>query len=55
MRKALAASPALQNYQLYVNAYGLGWKVEEHKELTLPAYSGTVDLHYAKPVESATP
>ncbi|MER6387729.1 DUF881 domain-containing protein [Streptomyces sp. NPDC059382] len=55
LRKAMAASPALQNYQLYVNAYGLGWKVEEHKELTLPAYSGTVDLHYAKPVESATP
>ncbi|OEJ32783.1 DUF881 domain-containing protein [Streptomyces subrutilus] len=51
LRKALAASPALQNYQLYVNAYGLGWKVDEHKALTLPGYSGTVDLHYAKPVE----
>ncbi|MER6445743.1 hypothetical protein DEJ51_16745 [Streptomyces venezuelae] len=50
MKKALAASPALQNYQLYVNAYGLGWKVDEHKALTLPGYSGTVDLHYAKPV-----
>ncbi|MGW5848156.1 DUF881 domain-containing protein [Streptomyces sp. NPDC055254] len=51
LRKALAASPALQNYQLYVNAYGLGWKVDEHRALTLPGYSGTVDLHYAKPVE----
>ncbi|MFG2982791.1 DUF881 domain-containing protein [Streptomyces sp. NPDC048258] len=50
LRKALAASPALQNYQLYVNAYGLGWKVDEHKALTLPGYSGTVDLHYAKPL-----
>ncbi|WP_314243097.1 DUF881 domain-containing protein [Streptomyces kutzneri] len=50
MKKALASSPALQNYQLYVNAYGLGWKVDEHKALTLPGYSGTVDLHYAKPV-----
>ncbi|WP_371616860.1 DUF881 domain-containing protein [Streptomyces sp. NBC_00454] len=55
LKKALAASPALQNYQLYVNAYGLGWKVEDHKALTLPGYSGTVDLHYAKPLESATP
>ncbi|WP_330331466.1 DUF881 domain-containing protein [Streptomyces sp. NBC_00536] len=54
LRKALAASPAIQNYQLYVNAYGLGWKVEEQKALTLPGYSGTVDLHYAKPVESAS-
>ncbi|MFD3545986.1 DUF881 domain-containing protein [Streptomyces sp. NPDC058655] len=51
LRKALGASPAVQNYQLYVNAYGLGWKVDEHKALTLPGYSGTVDLHYAKPVE----
>ncbi|WP_327415061.1 DUF881 domain-containing protein [Streptomyces sp. NBC_01233] len=50
LKKALAASPALQNYQLYVNAYGLGWKVDERKALTLPGYSGTVDLHYAKPV-----
>ncbi|MCX5405954.1 DUF881 domain-containing protein [Streptomyces sp. NBC_00335] len=55
LKKALAASPALQNYQLYVNAYGLGWKVDEHKALTLPGYSGTVDLHYAKPLEPATP
>ncbi|MFJ3172506.1 DUF881 domain-containing protein [Streptomyces roseus] len=54
LRKALAASPALQNYQQYVAAYGLGWKVDEHKELTLPGYSGTVDLHYAKPLESAS-
>ncbi|MFF5701712.1 DUF881 domain-containing protein [Streptomyces sp. NPDC012794] len=53
LRKALAASPAIQNYQLYVNAYGLGWKVDEEKRLTLPGYSGTVDLHYAKPLESA--
>ncbi|MFE4633086.1 DUF881 domain-containing protein [Streptomyces sp. NPDC056773] len=55
LKKALAASPALQNYQLYVNAYGLGWKVDEHKALTLPGYSGTVDLHYAKPLESSSP
>ncbi|SEC98981.1 DUF881 domain-containing protein [Streptomyces sp. TLI_105] len=50
LTKALADSPALQNYQLYVKAYGLGWKVDEHRAVTLPGYSGTVDLHYAKPV-----
>ncbi|MDV9189528.1 DUF881 domain-containing protein [Streptomyces sp. SR27] len=50
LNKALAGSPALQNYQLYVKAYGLGWKVDEHKAVTLPGYSGTVDLHQAKPV-----
>ncbi|MEU4267885.1 DUF881 domain-containing protein [Streptomyces sp. NPDC026092] len=50
LAKSLADSPAVQNYRLYVKAYGLGWKVDEHKAVTLPGYSGTVDLHYAKPV-----
>ncbi|MFH9069332.1 DUF881 domain-containing protein [Streptomyces alboflavus] len=51
LRKSLAASPEIQNYMLYVNAYGLGWKVDDDGAVTLPGYSGTVDLHYAKPVE----
>ncbi|MGW1025526.1 DUF881 domain-containing protein [Streptomyces sp. NPDC002577] len=51
LQAALAASPEIQNYKLYVTAYGLGWKVEEDGSVTLPGYSGTVDLHYAKPVE----
>jgi uncharacterized protein YlxW (UPF0749 family) len=50
LHKALDRNPAIQNYLQYVNAYGLGWKVEDHKQVTLPGYSGTVDLHYAKPV-----
>ncbi|GAB2865479.1 DUF881 domain-containing protein [Streptomyces deserti] len=51
LKKALTASPAIQNYMVYVNVYGLGWKVEDNGTVTLPGYSGTVDLHYAKPVE----
>ncbi|MFJ2263598.1 DUF881 domain-containing protein [Streptomyces sp. NPDC087844] len=51
LQKALSASPAIQNYMVYVNVYGLGWKVEEDGTRTMPGYSGTVDLHYAKPVE----
>lgn len=51
LRRALDASPAIQNYLLYVKAYGLGWKVDENGAVTLPGYSGTVDLHYAEPVE----
>ncbi|WP_329338986.1 DUF881 domain-containing protein [Streptomyces sp. NBC_01352] len=51
LQKALAESPAIQNYMVYVNVYGLGWKVEEDGAVTLPGYSGTVDLQYAKPVE----
>ncbi|MFE6687840.1 DUF881 domain-containing protein [Streptomyces sp. NPDC057743] len=51
LTRALTASPALQNYLQYVNAYGLGWKVDQHEAVTLPGYSGTVDLHYAQPVK----
>ncbi|MGR8009480.1 DUF881 domain-containing protein [Streptomyces hypolithicus] len=50
LQRALSASTALQNYQLYVKAYGLGWKVDEHDAVKLRGYSGTVDLRYAKPV-----
>ncbi|MFI1969962.1 hypothetical protein BLA24_18055 [Streptomyces cinnamoneus] len=51
LRKALDASPAIQNYLQYVAAYGLGWKVDQRDTVTLPGYSGTVDLHVAKPVQ----
>lgn len=51
LQKALAEAPAIQNYMVYVNVYGLGWKVDEDGAVTLPGYSGTVDLQYAKPVE----
>nr|AGZ94210.1 hypothetical protein [Streptomyces sp. MMG1121] len=51
LQQALAASKAIQTYMVYVNVYGLGWKVTDDGAVTLPGYSGTVDLHYAKPVE----
>ncbi|TGA95603.1 DUF881 domain-containing protein [Streptomyces palmae] len=49
LRWALDQSPAISNYKGYVEAYGLGWKVEEHDAVTLPGYSGTVDLRQARP------
>jgi uncharacterized protein YlxW (UPF0749 family) len=51
LKQALARSPAIQNYMVYVNVYGLGWKVEDEGTVTLPGYSGAVDLRYAQPVE----
>lgn len=51
LKKALAKSPAIQNYMVYVNVYGLGWKVEDDGRATLPGYSGTADLHSAQPVD----
>ncbi|MQY12690.1 hypothetical protein SRB5_28280 [Streptomyces sp. RB5] len=50
LRRALDASPSIQNYQRYVAAYGLGWKVAEHDSVTLPGYAGTVGVHVAEPV-----
>jgi uncharacterized protein YlxW (UPF0749 family) len=55
LQKALAESPAVQNYMIYVNVYGLGWKVEEDGARTLPGYSGAVDLQYARPAGNASP
>lgn len=51
LKKALGDSPAIQNYMVYVNVYGLGWKVEDKGTVTLPGYSGAVDLQHAQPVE----
>ncbi|UQA94302.1 DUF881 domain-containing protein [Streptomyces halobius] len=51
LNRALTASPAIQNYLQYVNAYGLGWKVDQQDAVTLPGYSGTVELHHAQPVK----
>ncbi|MGW1211686.1 DUF881 domain-containing protein [Streptomyces sp. NPDC002499] len=50
LNQALSDSKAIQNYMVYVNVYGLGWKVTQDGTVTLPGYSGTVDLHYAEPV-----
>nr|WP_257573530.1 DUF881 domain-containing protein [Streptomyces sp. JJ66] len=51
LRQALDASPTIQTYKDYVDAYGLGWEVEEHRETTLPGYAGPVDLQYAEPLD----
>lgn len=50
LRRALERDKAVENYLQYVQAYGLGWNVEEDGRATLPGYSGAVDLHYAQPV-----
>ena len=48
LTKALAESRAISNYREYVDAYGLGWKVERHARITVPAYTGSLDLRYAE-------
>lgn len=46
---AIDADPAVQLYRDYVDAFGLGWSLEEVADLTLPAYSGARTLNYAVP------
>ncbi|MCC9308019.1 DUF881 domain-containing protein [Kitasatospora sp. RB6PN24] len=45
LRAAVDADPSIRNYLQYVAAYGLGWKVQETGDLTLPGYTGGTDLH----------
>nr|WP_145908247.1 DUF881 domain-containing protein [Kitasatospora viridis] len=47
LRAALDGDPSIRNYLQYVAAYGLGWKVQESGDLTLPGYTGSTDLHSA--------
>ncbi|MFJ2578283.1 DUF881 domain-containing protein [Kitasatospora aureofaciens] len=47
LRSAVDADPTIRNYLRYVQAYGLGWKVQESGDLTLPGYTGTTDLRSA--------
>ncbi len=47
LRTAVEVDPTIRNYLQYVQAYGLGWKVQESGDLSVPGYSGTVDLRSA--------
>lgn len=47
MRSALESAPQVQLYQQYVDAYGLGFSVEEHGGLRLPGYDGPLRNEYA--------
>ncbi|WP_083975313.1 DUF881 domain-containing protein [Kitasatospora mediocidica] len=47
LKAAVEGDPSIHNYLQYVNAYGLGWKVQESTELAVPGYTGTTDLQVA--------
>jgi uncharacterized protein YlxW (UPF0749 family) len=57
MKQAMAASPTIPIYLEYRDRYGLGWSVDE-KQLTMPAFGGSLALRYATvphPSSSASP
>jgi uncharacterized protein YlxW (UPF0749 family) len=47
LRTALLGAPAVQTYLEYVTAYGLGWDVKARDRVTLPGYSGPLDVSHA--------
>lgn len=47
LTQALERDPVLEVYQQYVDAFGLGWSVQERDEITLDAYTGTRTLSHA--------
>jgi len=48
LRRALDADRAVQVFQQYVAAYGLGYHVSMHQNVTLPAYAGPLELRHAR-------
>lgn len=48
MQRALDESPQVSVYQEYVRAVGLGWSVVRQASVTIPAYTGSLELRYAK-------
>ncbi len=47
LKKALKNDPAVSIYREYVSLVGLGYSVTTDRKTTFPAYSGSLDLHYA--------
>ncbi len=47
LRAALDDSPEVRAYLADADEVGLGWEVDEHDDLVMPAYAGTTQLKYA--------
>jgi uncharacterized protein YlxW (UPF0749 family) len=45
---AIDDSTYVASYQVFVDQYDLGWDLETSSALSVPAYQGTPDLHYAE-------
>lgn len=48
MRRALADDPQLGIYRQWVDAVGLGYRVDTARQLTVPGYQGTLALEHAR-------
>lgn len=48
LRESVETSPAVGIYLQYVDAYGLGWSLEEDDGIDMPAYTGSQRLEHAR-------
>jgi uncharacterized protein YlxW (UPF0749 family) len=48
MLTSVNTNPYIEIYKQYVEVYQLGYQVETHAEVELPAYRGSIDLRYAR-------
>lgn len=46
----LRRSTSVRNYRQYTAANGLGYRAQTRSDVTIPAYTGALDLRYATPV-----
>ena len=53
MLTSVNTNPYIEIYLQYVERYQLGWEVDVHTEVALPAYEGPLDLGYARPAGNA--
>lgn|SRR5680860_138512 len=53
MLTSVYTNPYIEIYLQYVERYQLGWEVDVHTEVSLPAYEGALDLGYARPAGNA--
>jgi uncharacterized protein YlxW (UPF0749 family) len=48
LKEALDSSEAVATYRDYVDYIGLGYSVQVHDQVTVPGYTGPLQLHYAR-------
>ncbi|NHN56173.1 DUF881 domain-containing protein [Calidifontibacter sp. DB0510] len=54
LRAALAADPDVRNYRAYVDLVGLGYTEKQDSGVTFPAYVGSSQFRYARPMGPST-
>lgn len=49
LERSLDASADVRAYQSYADTFQLGWQLVSASHVEIPAYTGSVELHYASP------